>query len=905
MINKNPLINKLTKHLFGFILSLCIFLFVFCEPKVEVSSRNPDKIAIRVAKHEIEWKKIANESAECQAKTDPDFLRKKLIAEAANNLMAEKARKIDPEKSGKFAATFEIARNRILKKLLFENECGRIQISESEIRTCLNRADEELSILHIQIPASRRDIFDEVKNHFELGNSFDEIFGMWQETMTNWIANGLQLLTQHVQAGMLDEKLEKAVWALEPGEWDFFEYESGFHIIKLEKRWPREFHDYAHEKEAIRQRIVERKIREAGGSWLVRYKNDNNLMINENLLNSISFSPFGDSEIVYQVGNQKGALSDLLYEIKKLPADVQLLFLEPETRLKAVKSLIFMNHGYEPQFSFKEIQSVERLIQKVLQDDFERNGLGNSQLFPMELWERQIKILQTWLDENCVYEKNRSFSQMLVEAARQWSISDLTEMDDPRRWTFPWIYPEIYAAPANLLLDTQAILEMSLPHPYENTVIARKGKWKLTAGQFLEQWPTYSATTIGKLHTQSGKIQLIEYLAGHRNVSQIIKHQFLKPTNFKTLNLEIDSILVKKLNPVSQKIEQNPFQTESKIDTNEIVARLGAISFSVGKLRAKVAKLPLSERLKFENKKTRYSALIEFIENEAVLIEAQKRQLDQTLEFKGLFETEKTREFAKKYFNSAISENSIPSLSKTNAEMLRAVQTNYYAEKFKMKLDTLIQEFEVFIDDSLLVECGLEKLDFSGNDLLTLLAEFYYQPLFCEHIGEVFFAKQPFQSGSVTALSASGHDIWSVQDAFQFLHQPVTGDFEMIVRVLKNKETDVNSKAGLMIRESLAPDSKHASIYYSGHGEVAYHYREANGGATTASKGNILRQPYLKILRKGNEFHFFRSPDGYIWEFLDIVTVEMNQKVNAGMIVCSHQDYIIGDAVFSDFRIIK
>jgi hypothetical protein len=50
-------------------------------------------------------------------------------------------------------------------------------------------------------------------------------------------------------------------------------------------------------------------------------------------------------------------------------------------------------------------------------------------------------------------------------------------------------------------------------------------------------------------------------------------------------------------------------------------------------------------------------------------------------------------------------------------------------------------------------------------------------------------------------------------DAFHYLHQPIRGDFQVVVRAATVEHVDRWTKAGLMIRETLAPGARHASLF--------------------------------------------------------------------------------------------
>ncbi len=55
-------------------------------------------------------------------------------------------------------------------------------------------------------------------------------------------------------------------------------------------------------------------------------------------------------------------------------------------------------------------------------------------------------------------------------------------------------------------------------------------------------------------------------------------------------------------------------------------------------------------------------------------------------------------------------------------------------------------------------------------------------------------------------------DTWGTNDGFHFVWQPLTGDGQIVARVLTVENTMNHAKAGVMFRESLAADARHAEI---------------------------------------------------------------------------------------------
>ena len=62
------------------------------------------------------------------------------------------------------------------------------------------------------------------------------------------------------------------------------------------------------------------------------------------------------------------------------------------------------------------------------------------------------------------------------------------------------------------------------------------------------------------------------------------------------------------------------------------------------------------------------------------------------------------------------------------------------------------------------------------------------------------------------SVEASGADIWNTSDAFHFVNREWAGDASIAARVHSLENTHVWAKAGVMLRESLAPGAKHVMV---------------------------------------------------------------------------------------------
>ncbi|MBA3439262.1 MAG: TolB family protein [Pyrinomonadaceae bacterium] len=138
-------------------------------------------------------------------------------------------------------------------------------------------------------------------------------------------------------------------------------------------------------------------------------------------------------------------------------------------------------------------------------------------------------------------------------------------------------------------------------------------------------------------------------------------------------------------------------------------------------------------------------------------------------------------------------------------------------------------------------------------------------------------------------------DIWDTSDGFHFVHQPLEGDAEIIVRVTSVENTNEHAKAGVMIRETLAADAKHATMVVTPVDGVQFLRRHATGNLTTPTNPRINkgRLPYwVRLVRKGDQFSGFESTDGANWMPTGTDTIPMNRRAYIGLVASSHQKLV-------------
>ena len=153
-------------------------------------------------------------------------------------------------------------------------------------------------------------------------------------------------------------------------------------------------------------------------------------------------------------------------------------------------------------------------------------------------------------------------------------------------------------------------------------------------------------------------------------------------------------------------------------------------------------------------------------------------------------------------------------------------------------------------------------------------------------------------SGNFT-LHGAGADVWGSSDAFRMVYAKLSGDGYVVAQVTSIEYVDAWTKAGVMMRESLSANSRHAFMLVSPGKGLAFQRRTATGGSSTHTSGGGGAAPaWVKLARTGNTFTAFRSSDGVNWTRVGSDSIPMGATIYAGVAVSSHVKGVLATATF-------
>ncbi|MEQ1861915.1 MAG: autotransporter-associated beta strand repeat-containing protein, partial [Chthoniobacteraceae bacterium] len=127
----------------------------------------------------------------------------------------------------------------------------------------------------------------------------------------------------------------------------------------------------------------------------------------------------------------------------------------------------------------------------------------------------------------------------------------------------------------------------------------------------------------------------------------------------------------------------------------------------------------------------------------------------------------------------------------------------------------------------------------------------------------------PTTAGSLTQdhgtflMAGAGTDIGGTADQCRWTAQALSGDGEIIARVASMDFTNVDAKAGVMMRQADTDTAPYAFAFVTPGNGVAFHYRATDGAAAAVNAAvNWVAAPcWLRLVRTGSNFNAYHATD--------------------------------------------
>ncbi|HEV7301788.1 MAG TPA: fibronectin type III domain-containing protein [Tepidisphaeraceae bacterium] len=172
-------------------------------------------------------------------------------------------------------------------------------------------------------------------------------------------------------------------------------------------------------------------------------------------------------------------------------------------------------------------------------------------------------------------------------------------------------------------------------------------------------------------------------------------------------------------------------------------------------------------------------------------------------------------------------------------------------------------------------------------------------------VGDASYSAGAAGTGSSYALQGGGADVFGTSDQFHFAYYPLGGDGTIIARVASIQNTHASAKAGVMVRESLAPNARNAFMNVKPTAGVEFSWRTSAGGSTGYTNAAGLGAPYwVRLTRVGDVVTASRSADGAVWTVAGTATFAgLAGTVHVGLAVTAHDNAKLATGAFDNVTI--
>jgi hypothetical protein len=154
-------------------------------------------------------------------------------------------------------------------------------------------------------------------------------------------------------------------------------------------------------------------------------------------------------------------------------------------------------------------------------------------------------------------------------------------------------------------------------------------------------------------------------------------------------------------------------------------------------------------------------------------------------------------------------------------------------------------------------------------------------------------------------IQAGAGALGTTSDKLRFTYQALSGDGEIIANVRKLQNTGTSSRVGVMIRDSLAANSRQVFIGLSGTGAYCWVQRTSTGGKnTTTSEGSgSVPNTWLRLVRKGSGISVYTSTNGSKWTAVERTKVTLAKNCYIGLAVASGSSTALNTSQFDKVKV--
>jgi alpha-tubulin suppressor-like RCC1 family protein len=162
-------------------------------------------------------------------------------------------------------------------------------------------------------------------------------------------------------------------------------------------------------------------------------------------------------------------------------------------------------------------------------------------------------------------------------------------------------------------------------------------------------------------------------------------------------------------------------------------------------------------------------------------------------------------------------------------------------------------------------------------------------------------------SGGTVTVLGSGRPLADPRDQLQFAYQKTTGDLSITAQIGVIDTAASNTTTGVMIRSTLDAAAPFVAVTTGPAGGVSFVSRRLKERVVdqlwTGPYADAIQ--WLRLVRTGDVFAAFASPDGSHWTLLGEVATLMPRAAFTGLMATSGDENLLGRAVFNNVAIVS
>jgi hypothetical protein len=166
------------------------------------------------------------------------------------------------------------------------------------------------------------------------------------------------------------------------------------------------------------------------------------------------------------------------------------------------------------------------------------------------------------------------------------------------------------------------------------------------------------------------------------------------------------------------------------------------------------------------------------------------------------------------------------------------------------------------------------------------------------HAGSVAF--DPVNASYL--LAGGGDNMWFTKDSFQFVWRQVSGDVSIAADVRWiSAGGNPHRKAGLVIRQSLDPDSAYVDAVVHGDGLASLQFREFQGDVVHEIQANVSGPRRIGIEKQGDTVFMSAAREaGELQPTGASFRIKLHAPFYVGLAVCAHDNNAVEQALFTN-----